>query len=266
MKLWSFIFVLMVAQSALAANEKTYKFGIAPQQSATTLIEAWSPLINKMQKDCNCKIEFITAPSISEFEENILKAQYDLIYLNPMHFVNSTKLGYTSLVREEGRKLKGIIVVHKNSQIKSLEDLRNKKIAFPGETAFAATVLVRKKFEKKNIHILPVYVKSHDSVFQNVISGLLPAGGAVNRTFDGLPDEDKVKLRILDSTDEVTPHPIAINKKIPKSMQDIFLTTLTGLNKTEEGQKILEKIQLKPLVKSKDSDWDDVRKLMDKIY
>jgi len=265
MKLWILILFVITTKSILAADEKVYKFGIAPQQSATTLIEAWLPLIKKMEHDCKCKIEFITAPSISEFEEDTLKAKYDLIYLNPMHFVNSIKLGYTSLVREEGRKLKGIIVVQKNSQLKSLEELRNKKIAFPGDSAFAATILVRKKFEKKKIDIVPVYVKSHDSVFQNVISGLLPAGGAVNRTFDGLPEEDRAKLRILDSTDEVTPHPIAINKQIPKSIQDIFLTTLTGLHKSEDGKKILEKIQLKPLVKSKDSDWDDVRKLMDKI-
>ena len=264
MKLCILIFLVIITKSVLAADEKVYKFGIAPQQSATTLIEAWLPLIKKMEKDCRCKIEFITAPSISEFEDNIAKNQYDLIYLNPMHFVNSIKLGYTSLVREEGRKLKGIVVVKKNSQIKSLEDLRNKRIGFPGETAFAATILVQKKFEKQNIEIVPVYVKSHDSVFQNVISGLLLAGGAINRTFDGLPAEDRDKLRVLESTDEVTPHPIAINNEIPKSIKDIFLATLTGLHKSEEGKKILEKIQLKTLVNAKDTDWDDVRKIMDK--
>lgn len=244
------------------SRDLIYSFGIAPQQSATALIEAWSPLIEKMKSDCHCKITFLTAPSIAEFEININKGIYDLVYLNPLHFINSQKIGYTSLVREEGRKLKGIIIVRKDSPIKNLEDLKGQKIAFPGETAFAATVLVKKKLELKKINFEPVYVKSHDSVFQNVLTGLMPAGGAVNRTLEGLAETDKEKLRTLDTTDSVTPHPIAIKKSIDKKKKAIFLKTLIGLNSSEEGMKILEKLELKPLVEAKDSDWDDVKQLI----
>lgn len=248
--------------SSVFAKDQVLKFGIAPQQSAMLLIEEWSPLIEKLSADCKCKIEFATAPSISEFEASIKKGAYDLVYLNPLHFVNAQKIGYTSLVREEGRKLKGIIVVKKDSDIKKLEDLEGKKVAFPGETAFAATVLVKNKLEKKHVKFESIYVKSHDSVYQNVLTGLMSAGGVVNRTLEGLPKEDKDKLRILDTTDGVTPHPIAIKKIIPKKLKEQFLKTLISLNSSDEGKKILNKLELKPLVKSQDSDWDDVRNIM----
>ncbi len=244
------------------ASEKKLVFGVAPQQSATMLIEAWSPLIEKIKNHCECQIQFATAPSIKEFELKVKNKDFDLIYLNPLHFVNAQKLGYTSLVREEGRKLKGIIVVRKDSAIQKLSDLEGKKMAFPGETAFAATILVQKELELSQIGIDAQYVKSHDSVYQNVISGLMPAGGAVNRTFESLSAEDKSQLRILKETPSVTPHPIAIKKTVPNEIKKKLQQSLVDLNKTDEGRKILDKLEFKPLVEAQDSDWDDVRKII----
>jgi phosphonate transport system substrate-binding protein len=264
MKLLCVFFVFFIPMTAMSLEKKLI-FGIAPQQSANLLIESWSPLIEKIKQDCDCLVQFATAPSIAEFEQKVESGEYDLVYLNPLHFINAQKIGYTSLVREEGRKLKGIIVVKKESAIKELSDLNGKKIAFPGETAFAATILVQKKFEQAKLDIESIYVKSHDSVYQNVISGLMDAGGGVNRTFDSLTESDKNKLRILETTNSVTPHPIAIKKQVPKVLRNKILQTLVNLKNSTEGKVILEKLDLKSLVESKDSDWDDVRALTRKF-
>lgn len=253
------LFFILILSTNLKAEEKELIFGIVPQQSADVLIESWSPLIEKLKVDCRCLIRFATAPSIAEFETKIKKGEFDLIYLNPLHFIQAQKIGYTSLVREENRKLKGILVVKKDSTFKKISDLKGKKIAFPGATAFAATVLVQKKLQNANIEFESQYVKSHDSVYLNVISGMMSAGGGVNRSFESLSEADKSQLRILDETQSVTPHPIAIKNTVSKDQKELILQSLVNLKNSEEGKKILEKLELKALVKSQDSDWDDVR-------
>lgn len=248
-----------------AAEQRTLKFGIVPQQSATKLIESWSPLIKKMTSDCSCKIIFVTAPDITTFVNNVKNSMYDLVYLNPMHFVQTgTPAGYNALVREEGRKLQGIIIVKNDSPFTDINQLKDKEIAFPDPTSFAATVLVQNIFSQKNIPIKPVFVKSHASVYISIISGIHSAGGAINRTFSALPDADKAKLRILTSTDQVTPHPIAIHKRIDPKLKTIFLNTLTNLHKSDEGQNILNNLDFKNFVAAKNSDWNDVRKILPK--
>lgn len=252
----------LLTLSSMAKTQTTLKFGIVPQQAATVLIERWGPLIDELNKTCACKIEFATAPDIPSFEKKVHAAEYDLVYLNPMHFVQSQKFGYSALVKEQGRKLKGLIVVKKESSSKTLSDLTGQKIAFPGPTSFAATVLTQKMFELEGVKIEPVFVKSHDSVYLNILSGLMPAGGGVNRTFDALPAGDKDKLRILATTQEATPHPIAVHSRVDKKIRALLQAELIKLESSPEGHQILEKLELKPLVEAKDSDWDDVKKIL----
>ena len=266
MKVFIILLFLSIISTLNAIEVRTYKFGIVPQQSATQLIEAWAPLIKKLSSNCSCEIDFVTAQDISVFEQNVKKGEYDLVYLNPMHFVQSAQgAGYTALVREEGRRLKGIIVVKKDSSVNNLSDLKNQKIAFPGPTSFAATTLVQNMFAQKGVDIQSVFVKSHESVYLNVLGGFFAAGGAVNRTFEALPESDKLKLKILATTEDVTPHPIAIHKRVDEKMKNIFQSTLIDLEKTPDGKKILKDLELKSLVSAKDSDWDDVRKLLKKM-
>ncbi len=258
-----FLFLLLFHLNSYATEQVTYKFGIVPQQSATILLEKWAPLIKKMSQDCSCKIEFQTASDITQFELNIKKGEYDLVYLNPFHFVENQSIGYNALVREEDRKLVGVLVVKKDSPIKTLEDLNKKQIAFPGPTAFAASILVTKLLNSKKVSFDPLYVKSHESVYLNVISGLTAAGGGVNRTLDALSDADKNQLRVLATTQGVTPHPIAIHKRVNTEIKNLFLKTLTNLKNSVEGKQMLDNLELKYLIQAKNSDWDDVRKIIE---
>jgi len=263
-RLLLFISSVILSLSAHSKDEVILKFGVVPQQAATQLIEKWGPLVKKITEGCECKIEFATAPDIPQFESRVQKGEYDLVYLNPMHFVQAIPVGYSALVKEQGRMLKGIIVVKKDSAIQKISELAGKKIVFPGATSFAATVLVQKLFESEKIKIEPVFVKSHDSVYLNVLTDLAPAGGGVNRTYEALPESDKAKLRILAETQTVTPHPIAVHSRVSKKTSDLILKVLTSLSGSEEGKKIMENLELKPLVSAKNSDWDDVKKLLNK--
>ncbi len=262
----AFILLMLITSLKLSATEKKLSFGVVPQQSPTKLLSQWMPLIEKLKSHCHCEIDFHTAVDITTFENNIKKGEYDIVYLNPFHYVQAAHpVGYNALVKEKDRKLKGVLVVKNDSPINSIEDLKNERIALPGPTAFAASVLVSNLFYQKNIAFEPAYVKSHESVYTGVISGIFKAGGGVNRTFEALSDEQKKHLKILTTTIDVTPHPIAIHERVDKKTQLLFQDTLINLDGTPEGKKILEELDLKALVKADNKDWDDVRKLIKKI-
>ena len=258
----TFLF-LVLSNSLLAADpDKIYTVGVVPQQSASKLAKSWGPLLKYVSDQIGIKLRFATAPNIPEFEKRLANGEYDFSYMNPYHYtVFSAKPGYKALMNAQDKRIKGILVVRKDSNINSLEELDGQKLAFPSPAAFAASILTRGEFSQRNIAITPVYVSSHDSTYLSVVKGLYPAGGGVVRTLNALSPEIKEQLRILWTTPGYTPHAIAAHPDMDADIAEKFTLSMIDLNNSEAGKKLLVPLKIKGWQKASDSDWDDVRKL-----
>ena len=112
------------------------------------------------------------------FEQNLKVGLYDIAYMNPYHHIIANKeQGYDAVMRSGAKKLKGIVVVHKDERKESLNDLKKAQVAFPSPNALGASLLVRSKFKREGIKISPKYVKTHKSVYIHVAKKLILAGG-----------------------------------------------------------------------------------------
>lgn len=239
-----------------------YTFAVVPQQSASKLTQIWAPILNKIEQDSGIRLLLKTAPNIPEFERRLSLLQYDFAYMNPYHFtVVNNEPGYQAVARAKDKRIKGIIVVGKDSPITSLQDLAGKQLAFPAATAFAASVLPRATLTKMNIDFKPKYVQTHDSVYINVAQSRYEAGGGIIRTYASMPHSTKDQIRILWTSPGYTPHAIASRPYLNQAIITAVKQALISLNQTEEGQKVLLSLNIKGFVAAKNSDWDDVRGL-----
>ena len=133
---------LLLSNMALATNDKVYTFGVVPQQSASKLAKTWIPILKYIHKKTGYRLKFKTARTIPVFERRLKKAAYDFSYMNPYHYtVFHASAGYDAFGKAKNKRIKGIIVVRKDSPYKSISELNNKKLAFPSPGAFAATIL-----------------------------------------------------------------------------------------------------------------------------
>jgi phosphonate transport system substrate-binding protein len=181
--------------------------------------------------------------------------------MNPYHYVVfSESPGYRAMAKQRDKSIQGIIVVRKDSHIKSIEDLKECTLAFPAPAAFAASILPRSYFLKNNFNITPKYVSSHDSVYRNVASGKLIAGGGVKRTFATVDQNVSSQLRILWTTDRYTPHAFAYHPSIDKKVIAAIQKSFLSLEDTD-GMKRLNEINFKGIQAAHHDDWNDVRAL-----
>lgn len=251
--------------SALAVESPTapaYTFGIVPQQSATELTRAWTPVLNALQAKTGLTLRFATAPDIPTFEQRLAAGEYDFAYMNPYHYtVFHHRPGYAVFAREKDRLLKGIVVVRKDAPYWDLTALKDQTLVFPAPAAFAATVLVRAALTQQGIAITPKFVASHDSVYLNVAQGLYPAGGGVTRTFENLDPTFRDQLRILWTTQGYTPHAIAAHPRIPAAVVERLRDAMLGLDGDPAGKAALDGIGFKGITTAQDADYDDVRAL-----
>lgn len=244
---------------ALAQGKDRLVFGVVPQQSATRLARNWVPLLDRLSRETGLEVHFATAKDIPTFEKCLSAGAYDFAYMNPYHYVVFHQdPGYVAFAKQKDKLLKGILVTRADSKIRDLKDLANAKLAFPSPAAFGASILPRAELTAEGIPFSADFVKSHDSVYRAVASGLYPAGGGVLRTFANAPDNLREKLKVIYETDSYTPHAFAAHPRVDAKVVTALSIAMTAL---PSDAPVLGRLDFKGVEHAKDSDWDDVRAL-----
>ena len=219
-------------------------------------------MLTELSRRSGIPLVFRTAPNIPIFEERLAKGVYDLAYMNPYHYVVFNKApGYQAFAKEKDRRLKGILVVKKDSVYQKPADLAGKTVVFPAPAAFAASILPQAEFGRLKIAIDARFVASHDSVYRAVASGLQEAGGGIQRTLEASPPEVRDALRVLVETPAFTPHAFAAHPRVPAESVAKVLATMVSLAEDEGGQRLLLPLAIKGFAGAQDKDWNDIRAL-----
>ena len=254
--------LLLLLLVSSASHAETLTFGIVPQQSAKKLAANWSPLLRYLSKKTGDTIQFATAKNIPTFEKRLAAKEYDIAYMNPYHFaVFNQPNGYQALTKQSDKTIRGIIVVHKDSGINTIEQLHDQRLAFPAPAAFAATIIPRAEMQRKGINVLPTYVSSHDSVYLNVSKQFFVAGGGVVRTFSNTPAQVSDQLKIIWQSAPYTPHAIAVRHDLPRQAAERLKNAMLAMNSDRNAKPLLEGIKFNGFAQATNSDWDDVRAL-----
>jgi phosphonate transport system substrate-binding protein len=265
MKKYVFFLILLFNSTYIHANassDKVLSFAIVPQQSATKLAQLWTPIINHLSEQSGLVIRFTTAPDIPTFEKRLAAGEYDIAYMNPYHYVTfNQSVGYQALAKASNKKIKGIIVTAKNSNIKNLQALQDATLAFPAPGAFAATILTQAELNTQQVNFTAKYVSSHDSVYLSVAKGIYPAGGGIMRTFNNITPEIHDQLNILWETQGYTPHAIATHPSMNIEDNNRLQQALVAMKDQPLSKALLNNINISGFISAVDADWDDIRAL-----
>ena len=235
----------------------TLSFGIVPQQSASKLARLWSPILEEIGARAGVQIGFRTAPDIPTFERRLAAGEYDLAYMNPYHYtVFSRDPGYRAFAHQTGPGAAGGAAGFPDH---GHYRAGRQGTGLPAPAAFAATLLPQAALRNARIPIEPRYVRLHDSVYRAVAQGLYPAGGGIERTFEGAEPEVREQLRVLWMTPAFTPHAFAAHPRVAPEVVVKIRDAMVALGETPEGAELLHSIEIKGVQPAEDADWDDVR-------
>ena len=252
------IILLSSGSSVIYAEqaEKIYIVGVVPQFEVRKLHGIWRPILDLLEEKSGYKFKIRGSSSIPDFEREFIEGKFDFAYMNPYHMVMANEqAGYIPLVRDHGRKLYGVLVVHKDSGITDPSQLNGKTLAFPSPNALGASLQMRQELHDKfNIEFKSKYAKTHDAVYLNVLLGEAAAGGGVQKTLNRQKNEYKQMLRVIHKTKEVEPHPFSVLPKVPVDVRERVRAALLDMGRSEKGQKLLVKI---PISKIDPASMDD---------
>ncbi len=252
-----------------AHERHTYTVGVVPQFDIRRIHAIWRPILNELEERTGHHFVLRGSATIPAFEKEFSTGNFDFAYMNPYHVVIASRdQGYVPLVRDVGRKLYGIIVVRKDSPIKSVAELDGKKVVFPAPNALGATLLSRSELlDKYQVSVSPDFVQTHSSVYLNVALGEAVAGGGVQKTLARQAPEISDTLRVLYRTQKVSPHPFTVHSRVPESVRQKVLDAMLDMGKTDKGQKMLAKIPVKQIGPAAMSDYSPLKDMkLERFY
>lgn len=244
--------MMLFVYSASAYSATKYIWSVVPQFTGTAVHRDWTPLIEYIQNKTGYHFKLKIYDSIPKFEDGFLRGEPDIAYMNPYHAVMAKETqGYTPLLRSSTRLLSGIIVVRKDSTIKTVKQLNGKKITFPSPNAFAASLYMRALLkEKEQIDFSINYAGTHSNAYRKVLIGHSTAAGAVKRTLQKERSEVQQNLRIIYKTPKFPSHPLTAHKRVPQKVKNAVQNAILSLVKTEQGRKLLNPVLLSDPIKA----------------
>jgi phosphonate transport system substrate-binding protein len=242
------LFTVLVASFGVLfgqAGDEVFSFSAAPQFSVQNMHQIWAPIVSEISKQTGKKIELKLYDSIPKFESAIKAGEIDFAFVNPYIVTKLKKnAGYEPIVRDS-KMLSGLLLVKKDSPIKSVKELEGKTLVFPTPTALAASLLVRAELrEKEGVRFSSKYVNSHTNVYLHILTNKSAAGGSVNKALELEREDIKSGLRVLYKTASVAPHPIVVHKRVSKEMSDSFKNAIISLALNKNFVGMMTKAQL----------------------
>jgi phosphate/phosphite/phosphonate ABC transporter binding protein len=260
----TFILLLLVLSTKQSsAHEESLVFGIMPDQSPKSIIKNFSPLAERIEDATGKHVKLVTASDLYIFSGRVSQGTYDLIYITNRGYLQAAKQGKYHAVAKGTPAIRGGVIVRKDSDIFSLEQLAGRQVAAAIPESFACYQFLKIKLQKVDLDqdVSFTFLKKIDTIIYSVLNKEF-AAGTVKISFLNKPAFDDVrdKLRIIETSPKIPRMPFAVRNDVDKDTEKKIVQVLTSINKNDpEGKNILQQLRIKSIIDASDEDYDEFR-------
>jgi len=244
-------------------NSEPLTFGFLPIISTQKLVARFAPLADYLAKELDKPVKLESAPNFAEFRQRTKKGRYDIIFTAPhFYYLAQRENNYRVLVRVNAPSMRAIIVAPKDGQVKTLSDLKGKKLSILDPLALG-TVLVRSHLIQNGINpdkdLILVNTPTHNASLLSAYNHATDAASLMVPPFKRARTEVKNAMRVIDKTDG-TPHmPIAVSSRVSEKDAQKIQTVLVNLKNTDEGRALLKHLSWPGFVVATPDEYDSVK-------
>ncbi|TLP62736.1 phosphonate ABC transporter substrate-binding protein [Parasedimentitalea maritima] len=256
-----------------AKADVTLTFGTYAADKPTETVRKYRPFLSflaeRMSEELGEPVT-IKMKIAKEYEagiEQLASGDVDFARFGPASYVhvvnkNSDVQMVAMESKKGGKRFKGVIVVHADSDIQSLAQLRGHSFAFGNELSTIGRYLAQAELLDAGVGSGDLqdfsYLGRHDLVGEAVGAGRFSAGALKESTYKKLVAKG-VPIRVLVSFDNVT-KPWLAGSDVPPNI----VAAMRRVMLSSENEDIVQQIAKNGFLEGSDSDYDLVRSAMEK--
>lgn len=259
------LFVIIRAlpcQADDALHPDMIEFGIFPYKSPKTIIEMYGPLAAHLEKKLGKKIKIVSALDARSFVEKARTGQYDFLLLPPIPYYKLQPLGY-KVIAKGLPGFYGGAIVREDSDIRTVEQLKGKKVAAIGDFGYAGYSFILPQLEAKGVNphkeVDFQFLGKVDSIVYGVINkkydaGLLRLDSLDLPAFAGIREQ----LVVIARSPEIPQFPFVVKNSMDPATASAIQNVLAALSPASpEDAAIMNSMQVEKVVAAEDADYAD---------
>ncbi len=249
------------------------KFGFTPVLSEPEMRAEFEPLMNYLSEAMGQKVTLYIAKDYGDLRTQMENGRVDIGSFSPFAYVDAARGGKIHIIAqsiiEGSATYRGIIVVRKDSKLKSIAELKGKRFAFVDPKSasgyiYPRAMLIEKGINPETFFKETIFAGSHDKVIAAVLEGRVDAGAIYDGAL-GVAKRSGVSVDALltvASSDPIPHDAIAVRIGMNEKLAQRIQLALINLDKSEAGRRVIarSKKKLTGHVIAQDSLFDVVRR------
>ncbi len=270
---------LQGAPGNVSAARKDLRFAITGAVASDPSFENYRELTAYVANKVGMRAVFISGLTYGQVDRLFVDGKIDVGFLCNRHYARRKDVVKfepiaAPVIAEYGKpKFRIYIIVRKDSDIASLDDLRGKSVDFAdplSTTSVYAAYMLQKRHETvKSFFGKAIYSGSHDMTIKLVAGGLVDAGFIDGDIWDF---DQRVQGRyssktkvIYKSPEEFTIPPVVVSGTMDRALKRRLTEAFLDMSREPGGREILRRLRIEKFVKIRDEDYRDVGSIYDMV-
>jgi len=223
-----------------AETSQPLSFGVINQRSVSLTAQSWNPILTYVGKKVGATLALKMGKTAPETTAMTVRGEHAFAYTNHMFTEERDRIGYKAILRMQGDPINGAIVVRDDSPIRSIADLKNRKVAFPSREAFVGYWLPMDHLLKSGVQVSEVFAGNQEGAMSQLQFGQVEAAAVNYKLLAKYAQREDFRYRAIWISEPYLDIPVMAHPSMPPKLVAAVREAFIGMNQDPEGRKALE--------------------------
>jgi phosphonate transport system substrate-binding protein len=259
-------FFSAATHAAEITRDVTLQLGSVAMDTPAEMVKRLTPLTQYLSHAIGTPVNFHASPNLNSTVEDLGVNTTQIAYLTPAAYLEAREKHAVIPLVNPLNKGKGtftlMVIVPKDSTVKTMSDLRGKKFAFGDKKAVLQPAVVETAGIKLEEFSSYDYLNHYDNIAKAVINGDFDAGIVKDSIAEKFSAQG---IRVIHTSSALPSYIFAVNKNLPPRVIAKLKSAMLALKAdTEENKAILTTLEkgYDGFEAAQDKDFDGIRKLL----
>lgn len=249
------------------AAAEGYRFSPVNQYGLQLTASYWNPIIEYAAAASGVKMQLKIGRTSADTTGYVLAQEVDFAFTNHLFSPDRERMGWKVLARRDAPPVHGQLVVPEASPIRTLAQLKDLEVAFPGPEAFVAYKVPYAHLLALGVPVKVVFGGNMDSALTQLVSGKVAAVGGNSQLIEGFARREGRAMRVLWSSEPYHDLALISSPRVKPAEAEAVRRAFIGMATDPAGRRVLEQASkavqignVTGFVSAGDHDYDSYRR------